>query len=116
MDYLITPDINGVFQMTFEAVFDCRNNILLSLHIKKGSLFVDKNFGSDLYKIKENRSTDLRLAESYARDALQWMLKITRLKSVDVLASAINDGIELKITATSAIGNIIPYTYYLRVK
>lgn len=116
MDFLLTPDLNGKLQMSFDAVFDCRNNMYLSLHIKKGSQFFDKNYGSRLHEIKSNLDSSLRLAETFIVEALQWMVKIGKLKSFEVTAQAITDGIELDIQAVSSYGNIVPYIYYHRIK
>lgn len=115
MDYLINIDSMNRFRMTFDAVTDIRNNILLSLSVKKGSFFLIPEFGSRLHEITSNSISDLNLAAAYAKESLLWMIKTSKLTKNDVYSVKMNDGIELNIVATSLNGNIVPYTYYHRI-
>ena len=78
MDFALTPGPNGQLRMSLDAASDIRNNILLSLHVKRGSFFLDKEFGSRLYEIQSLSLSDIALAQQYATECLAWLIKIGR--------------------------------------
>lgn len=63
--------------------------IRLSLTISKGSFFKRPEFGHRLNELSRAvaSETTRNRAEKYARDALQWMIDIKHLRSVEVYAS-----------------------------
>jgi phage gp46-like protein len=116
MDYLLINDSYGNLMMSFDASNDIRNNILLSLHIKKGSFFLDPNFGSRDHEIKSTTQSDINLAIAYGKEALQWMQTANKVSKIEISAYSIKDKIYREITVTLPNGKIENYTTFFRVE
>lgn len=114
MDFLLETD-NGHVVMSFNSVNDVRNNIILSLIVKRGSFFVDPNFGSQLHVLKNNSPESCNLAESYCKDAVKWMIKIGKLIQFDVSATPFKNGIQLNCSAILPDRNIVNYDHFVRI-
>lgn len=117
MDYLLNTDSNGqgIVTMSFDAVTDIRNNIMLSYLVKKGAFFIDLNFGSRLHEIKSTSPSDCNLAKAYCKESVAWMLKIKKIVSFDVAATAVSNKIHLYSTAILPSGDSVSYSLFLRV-
>lgn len=72
--------------MTFE---DVKKEVQLSLTIAKGSFFKRPEFGHEFKKLTRAPATEnTRIrAERYAKDALQWLVDIKHLRSLDAAAT-----------------------------
>ena len=89
MDFALSIDNRtGLAAMSFEKATTLMNNVFLSLTVKRGSFFADTSFGSRLHLLQraKNTETTKRLAEDYAREALQWMLDTGKATNIDVRA------------------------------
>lgn len=89
MDFALSIDNRtGLAAMTFTKATTLMNNVFLSLMVKRGSFFADPSFGSRLHLLQraKNTETTKRLAEDYAREALQWMLDTGKVTNIDVRA------------------------------
>jgi phage gp46-like protein len=114
MDFLLETDGGQVF-MTFNSVDNIRNNILLSLIVRKGTFFLDYNFGSQLYELNNNSFESCNLAVSYCKSALQWMIKIQRVIQFDVSAVPFKNGISLRCVATLPDKSAVSYDHFVRI-
>jgi phage gp46-like protein len=119
MDFKI--DIKqGRGQMTFEKVDDIRNNIYLSLMVRRGSFFQNPNFGSRLHELFRAKNTDktAALAKEYCKEALQWLIDTGRATEINI--STEKDPNELNrlkilVEATQSDGRKVTFDTYLEV-
>lgn len=102
MDFALVTGPNGQLRMSLDGSSDIRNNILLSLYVKRGSFFLDLNFGSRLYEIKSLSEPNVRLAKEYVQQALQWILEIGRADRILVVTSSIDDTLKIATTIIKA--------------
>jgi len=116
MDYALAIDENGNADMTWDKADNIMNNIFLSLRIKKGSFFQNKDFGSRLHTLKKNLPQVAALGEEYAREALQWILDIGRAKTIEINSErgqgANANRLKLLIQATAADGRPLVFTFW----
>lgn len=116
MDFALQNSQNGQLEMTYNAINDVRNNIILSLIIKKGSFFLDLNFGSLIHEIKTTSLSDLNLLKSHCAAALQWMITIRKVKSFDIIVKLVSNGVvTIDVTANLFDNKKVTYEHYLRV-
>jgi hypothetical protein len=94
------------------------SNIYYSLKIKKGSFFVNTNFGSahsDIKKVTANAADDIKDAISAA---LKWILDLGRASTIDIVTD-IDDSdrcrCNILIKATKPSGEEITFTTFYRV-
>ncbi len=87
MDFAIDMG-GGLGEMTFGKPEDIRNNVFLSLVVRKGSFFQNPSFGSRLHLLKRAKNTakTAQLAVEYAKEALQWLLDTDKARKVEVTA------------------------------
>ena len=118
-DFRLAMAVGGPVVVTSATVGDktdwdesLKNNMLLSLYIKKGSLFFNLDFGSRLQEIKKLTDAAVDLARMYADSALQWMVLTGRLKSVSCRAER-RDGGTLMIFIDAVLPNSTEYSYNL---
>lgn len=83
MDFAIVMN-NGQAEMTFDKAQDIFNNIYLSLVIKKGSWWVDPEFGMRDRGRMKNTEQNARLVRQDCLEALQWLLDIGRASAIEV--------------------------------
>lgn len=115
MDFALQNN-DGIVSMSYDAVNDIRNNIILSLLVKKGSFFLDLNFGSRLHEITSATPSDLNLIKSYCSEALSWMVTIKKVKSFDITAILASVGkIEIVTIAHLNDGTRVTYSTFLRI-
>ncbi len=89
MDYAVTIDNQtGRGIMTFSKTSTLMNNIYLSLSVRRGSFFLDPQFGSRLHLLTRAKNTDqtAQLAVGYCKEALQWMIDTGKARAINVLA------------------------------
>jgi phage gp46-like protein len=77
------------------------NNIYLSLHVKKGTLFTNPEFGSRLHEIQKVSDISIEKIKQYSNDALKWIIAAGKSQSitVDVERSSSSKN-EIKLTIT----------------
>jgi len=118
MDYAITMQ-DGQGQMTFDKAENIFNNIYLSIKIRRGSFFVNPEFGSRLHLLKKNTPRAAGLAEEYVKEALQWLLDTGRATTVEVYAErdTLQDASRLKllVEVTQPDGAIVPFEDFVEV-
>lgn len=120
MDFRI--DMNaGTPVMTFEKATDIRNNILLSLTVRRGSWFQNPDFGSRLHLLERSKNTPRtsQLAIDYAKEALRWLIDTGKAKSIDVSAerNALQDNgcLKLLVEAVQANEARVAFTAFVEV-
>mgnify|MGYP007050175135 CR=1 FL=1 len=113
MDYKLVTDPP---RMTFYTCINgILNNVIMSLQVQRGSLFLLPAFGSHLNKITDTSDSSVAMARMYCIDALSWLIKIGKVNAIDVISSRLAAGISLDITITQINGEIVTYTYYHRI-
>jgi phage gp46-like protein len=120
MDFGIVMDTNGRPSMTFDKAVDGNlfNNAYLSLAVKRGSFFQNPEFGRRLHTIRKNTPDAPAKAETYAMEALQWLIDCGRVTKVEVKAQ--RDGrdvsrLNLLVELTAASGNIVTFSDFVGV-
>lgn len=93
-------------------------NVRLSMTVPKGSLFKKPGFGNRLGELRtETASEDTRRrAETYAKEALQWMLDVGRAETVE--ASAVYDDHERLVIAVEVVspaGQNVAFSRFVEV-
>ena len=108
MDFLVET-VDGLGEMTFTKAEDIRNNVFLSLVVRRGSFFQNPGFGSRLHLLKRAKNTvkTAQLAVEYAKEALQWLLDTGRAKKIEVTAErdVTQDLHRLKLLVEATQGN-----------
>lgn len=110
---------NGMPEMTYAAPDNIFNNVYLSLAVKRGSFFFNPSFGSRFHLLKKNTARAEKLADAYAREALQWLVDTGRASSFDVMVERdmTQDVNRLKmlVEVTDNNGEPVVYTYFIEV-
>lgn len=107
--------------MTFEKATDGNfmNNIYLSLMIRKGSFFVNPNFGSRLHLLKKNTERTEALAVEYCKEALQWLIDVGRASKIDISTERDRtqnlNRLKLLIESTKADGDVVTFAHFVEV-
>lgn len=119
MDFQLSYDSqSGSIDQTFEPCADIRNNIIISLAIKKGSWWHDPQFGiTDRPRLKITPAT-IRLVKQDIEQALQWIIAAGRATSIIVetwRAGNYPHRLNILITATQADGRTVTYTTFKEV-
>jgi phage gp46-like protein len=109
----------GLLEMSFDKSGDIRNNILVSLSIRKGSWWQDPEFGlRDRGRMKLTDQT-VRLVRSDCLEALQWLKDTGRAKSIEVTtlrdrAENVNR-IKVLVEAVQADGRAVTFEHFIEV-
>lgn len=82
MNFNVTIYKDGRSELSWDKSQDIGNNIYYSIHIKKGTLFNDPNFGLDLKDIKKITVNNIVLIKQRIENALKWILDLGRAKSI----------------------------------
>lgn len=117
MDFKITIEgVAGAF--TFEKADTVINNIFLSLSIPVGSFFLLPKFGSRLDLLKKGKLTPGVIASvpGLVKEALQWMLDLGRLKSVETLTAPDQNRLNVRIVCTDVGGRKIEFKTFFEVR
>jgi len=120
MDFKLTTPDGLTAGMSFDKAEDITNNIFLNLNVRRGSFFLNPDFGSRLYLLQQGVLTDrtLKLAEEYTREALQWLLDTGRATAVEVAAERHETDLHrlnLHVQVTQADGREISFDTVVEV-
>jgi phage gp46-like protein len=125
MDFAIdiATDGSAAGQMTFNKAEDSnlRNNVYLSLMIRRGSWFQNLDFGSRLHLLQREKNTEQTavLAEEYCREALQWLIDSGRARKIDIVAERdrLQDlhRLKLLVSVTKSNGDQVSFTTFVEV-
>ncbi len=109
----------GQGAMTFSAVPDIRNNIFLSLKVRRGSFFANPSFGLRSVRPAKNTAATAGLLKEYCLEALQWLLDTGKAASVDVQVErdpdAWPDRMKVLVRADQADGSTIMFETFQEV-
>jgi phage gp46-like protein len=72
----------GRADIGFEFADSLKNNVWLSIHIKRSELFWAPWFGSRLHEITKITTQSLLMAEAYVRDCLRWLIEMERIETI----------------------------------
>lgn len=117
VDYTMAFD-NGAYRVVAECQDSLLSNIMLSICVKRGSLFSFPEFGSRLHEIGKITDGNLRLARDYTVEALQWLITVGRAAAVQVEAQRDPKDpsrINLYGSVTKSSGDVVPFTVYYPV-
>ncbi|MHB9156271.1 MAG: phage GP46 family protein [Endomicrobiales bacterium] len=120
MDFAIDM-AGGLGEMTFEKPEDIRNNVFLSLAVRRGSFFQNPAFGSRLHLLKRAKNTTktAQLAVEYAKEALQWLLDTDKARKVEVTTEQDRTQdlhrLKLLVEATQADERKVIFTTFVEV-
>lgn len=114
MDFGIETS-TGQGEMTYDPVTDIRNNIYLSLEVRRGSFFARPGFGSRLHLLSREKNTarTAAIARDYCREALQWLLDSGRASAIEVTVERDPEGDphRLKILVQATQADLTPVTF-----
>jgi hypothetical protein len=82
IDYGISYAYGAFSQLLNSPVADMRNNVLISLKIKKKSLVWNPDFG--MKEVSKMTPNAVSLVKEYATEALKWIIEAGRAKSIRV--------------------------------
>lgn len=95
-----------------------KEEVRLSLSVVKGTFYKKPKFGhrfKELAREVASESTRSR-AETYAAEALQWMLDYKHLRSVETTANYVdNDKLMLNVVCIAYNGNVIEFNRFVEV-
>ncbi len=105
--------------MSHEAVSSLMNNVYLSIMTERGSFFQDRDFGMRRLVRAKNTERNALLAQSYAEDALAWIIDSGRASKIDV-ATEINKSeslyrCKLLVEVTDPGGNTVTFELFKEV-
>jgi len=90
------------------------NNVWISINLRRGFFFQNKKLGSRLFTIKKLTPDTIRLAQDYCKEALQWLLDIGRVSSINIVAERdVDDKNRLNLAISLVRANDEPITYNL---
>lgn len=117
MDYTIT--LNGdAADMSHAKSADIGNNLYLSLAIRKGTWWLDPEFGlRDRGRMKITEK-NIRLVRGDCLEALQWILDSGRARSVEVTVSRDTQNLnrlQASIEAVQADGRKVTFDKFIEV-
>lgn len=96
------------------------NLLWTSINLEKGTFFADPEFGSKLPSIRREKNVTRarQLAERYAREATEWILKAGKATSIEVFSevdSSDQNRINIKITAIDRVGRETNFQTFIEV-
>jgi phage gp46-like protein len=92
VDFSLILDSDGRPQASLGSADELHNAILLSLHVRRGSFFLNPDFGSRLHEIHTLSDSDIALARQYVVECLEWLKTINRVSNIDVSAMSVRGG------------------------
>lgn len=117
MDFSIVT-ANGKADMSWNPADSLKNNVWLSLNIRRGSFFAAMDFGMRKPPGKNTPKAEA-LVKEYAQEALQWMLNTGRATEIEV--STVRDTqrwpnrILLSGTIVQASGRRLPFEQFVEL-
>ena len=118
MDFAIVMN-SGQAEQTFDKAGDIFNNIYLSLAIKKGSWWLDSDFGLRDRGRMKNTEANARLVRQDCKEALQWIIDNGRATSIEVTTerdrSQDLNRLQILVEATQADGKRVTFETFKEV-
>jgi phage gp46-like protein len=114
-DFTLYIDADGKLAMSYDEGDAFINNILLSVHIKKGSFFAYPSLGSKLHLLKKITADSVKLARDYIFESLQWMADCGRITdlAVETEEDQENRGIRIAVSGKKQNGQDLSFsTFY----
>ncbi len=117
MDYNINIQPNATAIANYEKYNGILNNIYLSIMIKRGSFFYNRNFGSRLHLLHRAKNTERtqKLAIAYAKEATDWIIEQGKAKTITITTQKQQERLKLLITAQQQNGGIVEFSKFLEV-
>jgi phage gp46-like protein len=110
--------VGGLPELALEAEDTIRNNIYLSLAIRKGTWWHDPGFGLDWSPRQKLTSRTPALLRERCLEALKWILDIGRAKSIEVTTERDTKNrrrINVLVEAVQADGREVTFETYTEV-
>ena len=114
IDFMIRVNSKQL-QATYSETDSLLNNILLSIHVRKGTLFSYPEFGSELHKVKRLNDINITHARSYALSALKWVVDTGRAKDIHVDVTSTKSSLAIVVDVTKNDGEKTTYITYFRI-
>ena len=120
MDFLIAAD-GDTGAMSFDRAEDIRNNVFLSLVVKRGSWFQNPDFGSRLHLLHRAKNTErtAALARDYCLEALAWLKETGRATDIEVETERDRTldlcRLRLLVRVARADGRVVHFNTFLEV-
>lgn len=116
-DFLIS---DGNLYGEFSEQDSIYNLLYTSINIRKGSLFADLNFGSELHLLKREKNTlkTLQTAERYCKEATAWIIRSGKADSISVFVETDltnKNRINIKISAIDKIKREVSFNTFVEV-
>lgn len=118
MNFAIIQGDNGIPEMSWEKSEDISTSLYLSLGISHGTLFNNIDFGLKLDDIKKVTVNNIELIKSRIENALQWMLDIGKVKTIDIIVERDSkdiNRIDIKVEAVQIDGTPINISMFRTV-
>ncbi|MBI5598661.1 MAG: phage GP46 family protein [Deltaproteobacteria bacterium] len=120
-DFIIDPYTKDytVSKGQYALTTDIRNNIYLSLTIRRGSWPFNPEFGSRLYLLEREKSVDrvAKKAKEYCDEALKWIIDKDRAESIEVTTELDKANSRLKcLIEAKSNGETITQTIFVKVR
>lgn len=103
----------------YELVEDIRNNIYLSLNVRKGTWPFAPELGSRLHLLEREKSLErvARKAKEYCDEALKWIIDKGRAESIEVTVELDKANMRLKCLIEAVQkGKTITYEHFVEVR
>jgi len=117
IDFSITTE-SGAPVFSLEAGDALRNNVLLSLLVRRGTLFVAPEFGSRLHTITKVSADAPARAQAYCVEATRWIIETGRAREITVDArihDENNGRIDIAVMVTKPDGERTAFTTWFAV-
>jgi len=117
----LTGEVDFVYdEVAKDFVFtdDCRNNLILSVMIAKGTYWAAPDFGSTHREVKKNTENAPNEIATGIKEATRWIVASGRCLDIEVNAEADENEpgrINIEVIGRQADGRDVPFTTFLRV-
>ncbi len=118
MDFSITPDNDGIPQMSWTKETTVSTNVFYTFNVRRGTFFQNPTFGIDLSDIKKVTDNTVELIKERLINACSWLLGVGRAKSIDVIVEKDTTDItriNYKVDITQADGFPVTVTDFITV-
>lgn len=102
----------------FSIIDDCRNNLILSVLIARGSYWAAPDFGSTHHEVKKNTENAPAEIAARIREATRWIIDAGRCVTIDVTAEpdeSDHNRINIEVVGLQPDGRTVEFTTFLRV-
>lgn len=119
MDYGLNV-ADGLGDITWDLGESLVTSIYLCLFVKRGSFFMDPEFGSRLHLLEREKSLENKaaLARDYCTEALERLIRTGRARAIDVETALDRDvpgRLLIRVVATKGDGQTVPFETFWRV-